>query len=311
MDRSEYWKNFKLGKELDISGRFIYNGLQCFHHMEHFCYEEEIFEFLYNVSVGIERLLKVCVILIEHSDAVDQKEFEKSLITHNHQELLKRVKAKHSIGFSTAHNDFIQIIGKFYKSHRYGRYDLEAMKAKDEEKIQLHAFIEKHLKLKIDDETMFAVTRNDVAIKKFIGKTIGKISEELFKIVELEAGRLNIYTYEIRYGSKASKIFTFKKYDFFDEDILWKELLIFFVNSSEESGQIKFIKSIEPLDFDPALASDYMECFASDVKKLAVMDELESLCENLDDHKDRKAKLEVVGNPNVYFRDEEDDEFEE
>ena len=65
MDRSEYWKNFKLGKELDISGRFIYNGLQCFHHLEHFCYEEEIFEFLYNVSVGIERLLKVCVILIQ------------------------------------------------------------------------------------------------------------------------------------------------------------------------------------------------------------------------------------------------------
>jgi hypothetical protein len=305
MDRSEYWKNFKLGTELDISGRFIYNGLQCFHHMEHFCYEEEIFEFLYNVSVGIERLLKVCVILIEHSDDVDQKDFEKSLITHNHQELLRRVKNKHSIGLLTVHNDFIQIIGKFYKSHRYGRYDLETMKAKDGEKVQLHGYIEKHLKLEIDDETLFNVTKNGEIIKKFIGKTIGEITEELFKVVELEARRLNIYTYEIRYGSKASKIFTFKKYDFFDEDILWKELLIYFTNSTEDYGQIKFIKSIEPLDFDPALAVDYMECFGSDVKKLAVMDELESLYEDLDNLRERKEMLHVVGNPNVHFEDEE------
>lgn len=307
MNKSEYWKNFKLGKELDISGRFIYNGLQCFHHMKHFHYEEDIFEFLYNISVGIERLLKVCIILIEHSDDQDQEEFEKSLITHNHQELLRRVKAKHSIGLSTIHNDFIQILGKFYKSYRYGRYGLETMEIIGGEKVQLHDFIEKHYKLKIDDEP-FTNTKNDDRVKKLIGKTIGKISEELFKIIESEANRLNIFTHEIRYDSKASKIFYSKRYNFFDEDILSKELLIFFINSTEESGQIKLIKSIEPLDFDPAMAADYIECFSSDVKRLEFIDEIEAHYEELDDIKERLSIIGFVGNPNVYFNDEEGEE---
>lgn len=301
MNRSEYWKNFKLGKELDISGRFIYNGLQCFHRMEHFHYEEDIFEFLYNISVGIERLLKVCIILIEHSDDLDQDEFEKSLITHNHQELLNRIKKKHKIRLSTVHNDFLQILGKFYKSYRYGRYNLDAM---DGEKFQLHDFIEKHLKLEINDQPFFN-TKNDVHIKKFIGKTIGKITEELFTIIESEAHRLSIFTYEIRYGSKASKIFTFKKYDFFDEDILGKELLIFFINSIEESEQINLIKSIKPLGFGSYLATVYMECLNSDVKKLMIMGELDSLYEELDDVKKRLNIIEAIGNPNAYFEDEE------
>jgi len=36
MNEAEFWKNFKLGKELDIAGSFIYNGLQTFHEMQHF-----------------------------------------------------------------------------------------------------------------------------------------------------------------------------------------------------------------------------------------------------------------------------------
>jgi hypothetical protein len=306
MNKSQYWKNFKLGKELDISGRFIYNGLQCFHHMEHFHSEEDIFEFLYNISVGIERLLKVCVILIEHSDDQDQEEFEKSLITHNHQELLKRVKKHYnSISLASIHNDFLQILGKFYISYRYGRYGLATMETKDGEKVQLHRFIEKHLEIKIDDEPS-QITRNNPRSKKFIGKIIGRIAEELFKVIETEARRLNIFTYETLYGSKASKIFMFKKYHFLDEDIVWKELLIFLMNSDEESGQIKFAKSIEPLDLDPALAADYMQCLSSDVKKLKIMDEIETYYEELEEIKERLQMLEVIGNPHVYFNDEED-----
>lgn len=311
MNKSQYWKNFKLGKELDISGRFIYNGLQCFHHMEHFHYEEDIFEFLYNISVGIERLLKVCIILIEHSDNQDQEEFEKSLITHNHQELLKRLRKHHgtTIGLATVHNDFLQILVKFYKSYRYGRYGLEAMETRDGEKVELHSFIEKHLKLQIDDEPLH-VTRNDAHIKRFIGKVVGKIAEELFNVIHSEARRLNIFTYETLYGSKASKIFMFKKYDFLDEDIVWKELLIFLMNGDEESGQIKFTKSIEPLDLDPVLAADYMQCLSSDVKKLKIMDEIETCYEELDNIKERLQMLEAIGNPHVYFNDEEDTQQE-
>src|SRR5690554_5991170 len=88
------WKNFKLGTELQISGSFIYNALESFDQMEHFCNDEQIFEFLYNTSVGLERLEKIAVVLLEHNPIDNQEEFEKSLITHNHSGLLNRIKEK-------------------------------------------------------------------------------------------------------------------------------------------------------------------------------------------------------------------------
>jgi hypothetical protein len=97
MRPDEYWKNFNLGTELDIAGRFLFNGLQAFHEMRNFAAEEEVFEFLYGVAVGIERLLKIAVILTEHDKALDQVEFEKGIITHSHQELVKRLKKSHQI----------------------------------------------------------------------------------------------------------------------------------------------------------------------------------------------------------------------
>ena len=53
-----FWKNFNLGTELQISGSFIYNALYHLDKMKNFRYEEDCFEFLYNISVGIERLQK-------------------------------------------------------------------------------------------------------------------------------------------------------------------------------------------------------------------------------------------------------------
>ena len=78
MNPTDYWKNFQLGTELDVAGKFIYNGLRSLHEMGSLNHEEEIFEFLYSLAVGLERLLKIAVILIEHDDKVDEK-FEQSL----------------------------------------------------------------------------------------------------------------------------------------------------------------------------------------------------------------------------------------
>lgn len=43
------------------------------------------------------------------------------------------------------------------------------------------------------------------------------------------------------------------EYDFIKEEFLWKEILIFLINTKETNGLIKFLKSIDPLPFDPAL----------------------------------------------------------
>ncbi|MEL6949080.1 MAG: hypothetical protein AAGM16_02980 [Pseudomonadota bacterium] len=82
MNSEEFWKNFNLLDEISIAGAFVYNGLRRFHEMQRLDYTDELFEFLYNLSVGIERLLKVAVVLLEHDETTDVEDLEESLITH-------------------------------------------------------------------------------------------------------------------------------------------------------------------------------------------------------------------------------------
>ena len=69
MKPNEFWKNFRLGEELAISGNFIYDGLRRIHEMQRLDYDEEIFDFLYHVSVGLERLTKIAIVLCENGPA--------------------------------------------------------------------------------------------------------------------------------------------------------------------------------------------------------------------------------------------------
>ena len=312
MKKDEYWKNFKLGKELDVSGRFIYNGLQNFHEMQHFAYDEEIFEFLYHISVGIERLLKIAVVLIEHNEMVNQDAFEKSLITHNHVDLLQRVEKSHKLNLSSPHKAFLALLSKFYKTARYGRYSLTAMTIDSWESVELLKFLNKGLSISIDTKSQFGITPNDVRIKRYVGKIVGKLCEEVYKVVLSEARRLNIYTYEIRPPSKAYKIFGFKKYDFEMEVTLRKELLVYFVSTKDEGNHSKFIRSMESLNFDPALEAEYIDCFHSNVKAIGIMGELEELyADEVEDIRGRMEMLKLIGSADFFFDEYDEDEHEE
>ena len=94
--------------------------------------------------------------------------------------------------------------------------------------------------------------------------------------------RLNIYTYEIDHQSKASKIFISKKFDFEDEDILQAELLAYFLSSKACGPNAQLIRDlIKPLPFDPAREGEYLAALRSDRYKIPVLDELESLYEDV------------------------------
>lgn len=308
MRADEYWKNFNLGTELDIVGRFLFNGIKAFHEMRNFAVEEDAFEFLYGISVGIERLLKIAVILTEHDKDTDQSEFEQGLITHSHQELVKRLKECHEINLAGLHNEFIGILSKFYKSHRYGRYNLASVYGSAGERNDLNAFLEKHLSIKIDIEGMFTITPNERRHKKFIGKVISKIVLPIFQIVRSEAGRLNLYTYEIECGSKASKIFIRESFDFEDEDILQVELIAYFASGDASGCNVRFIRNvIKPLPFDPALETDYLGALRSDRQKQVVLEELEAHYEEIDDFKERRYMLEVATSDHLSYGEVEED----
>ncbi|PLX43673.1 MAG: hypothetical protein C0609_07745, partial [Deltaproteobacteria bacterium] len=89
--------------------------------------------------------------------------------------------------------------------------------------------------------------------------------------------------------------------DLSSEEILWKELLVFFMNTSSSSGYLDFLRSIEPLEFDPELTGDYLECFHSDAAKTYVMDELDHLYIDREDVKERLETMNLIGSPGVYF----------
>jgi len=170
MNRAEFWKNFVLGDEVQIAGRFLYNGLCSFHEMDTLHYEDEIFEVLYNLSVGVERLVKVAVILIEHKEGESFEKVERDLKNHKHQGLVDRVKRKHALKLDMAHNDFIQLLSKFYNTHRYGRYAVGTTLDAGGEKRELHAFFAKHLGVVIKDEPPFQVARNSKEFRGFLGQ---------------------------------------------------------------------------------------------------------------------------------------------
>lgn len=294
MTREEFWKNFNLGTELQISGNFLYNGILAFHQMRNFYYEDEIFEFIYNISVGIERLMKIDLILIEHSNSTNQSKFEETLKTHNHLDFLQRIQKKHNLNLDKSHNQFLQLLFNFYKKVRYDRYSLSNVREFEKEKDILIKFIEKFLKIKISNET-FNVTANSKEIKRFIGNVIKKITEELYQVLRKEANRLNIYTYEVRYGSKAFKIFIGNDFTFEKEDIIRKEIIISLLDRKKETDFTTFIKSIDKLEFENYDENYYVRCLLDILESNKVYGELECLYEEVKNLSERMELVELVG----------------
>ncbi|MBE0614863.1 MAG: hypothetical protein IH604_14430 [Burkholderiales bacterium] len=308
MNPAEFWKNFRLGEELSISGAFIYNGLRRFHELRKLDYPDEIFEVFYYLSVGLERLLKIAVVLLEHKDDVDQGALEQSLITHSHLDLLHRIKQHTTVSLSTPHNELLSLLATFYKTFRYDRFSLSSVSDLRKERDALCGFFAKYLQVEIADSGSILGTPNEPRYRKFLRTTVQKISAVLYQIIETRARELNLYTYELRHGSKAQTIFLGEA-DIPAEDVLWKELLIFFMNTKGTSGYLQFLQGIPPLEFDPECVDEYLDCFQSDAAKAFVRDELEHHYLELGDQKgDRLKLMDVIGAPGVSFDDPDSEE---
>lgn len=300
---SEFWKNFRLGTELSISGNFIYNGLYCFELMPHFYYEDEAFEFLYNISVGIERMQKICIVLLEHKDDTNQEEFEESLISHNLDDLNSRIEKHKKINFGKPHKRLLSLLTKFYKSSRYEMYQMQSVFQPNQSKYQLIRFLEESLDMEISVE-MIGCTPNDERIKRFVGKTVGKFCREYYQIVIDECYRLGIFTYEIPYESKAFKIFMSKKYDFSEERIIQKEILKYLIQAELPKSFIEYLKLEPPLELDFYDTNYYLNHLLSFHKEYSIKGEIEELYADLRNTKRRLEHLKPIANPDISFEEE-------
>jgi hypothetical protein len=306
MKPTDFWKNFELGEEISVSGAFIYDGIRRFHELKKLDYPDEIFEVFYHFAMGLERLLKIAVVLLEHDDKVNQHALEESLITHNHLGLLHRIQKHVELRLDTPHNEFLALLSTFYKSFRYDRFSLSSVSDMDKERNALCSFLAKHLQVQFPERNNLFGTPNEVRYKKFVHKIVLKISSEVFAAIRERASELGLYTYELRNGSKAETVFLGEA-DIIAEDLLWKELLIFFMNTKGTSGYLRFLREIPPLEFDPERVDDYLDCFQSDVAKAFIVGELEHNYGELKDKSSRLNLMSAIGAPGVSF-DEEDNE---
>lgn len=289
-----FWKNFRLGTELQISGTFIYNGIFCLDNIEYFRYEEECFEFLYNISIGIERLQKILIILLEHDSIESQEKFEKSLITHNHLDLLKRIKANQQLNFGNTHTKFLGLLTHFYKSVRYERFNINSVYKPSQDKEKLVDFITNELKVKLTERPLREL-ENTEQVKRFLGKSIKKISITLYELIIKETARLGLFTHEVRYNSKSYKIFIEQEFEFMNERLMQREVFLNLIKNFPHDELKKFIDNIIPLPFEQCQTNHYIKSILNIHKSGVVKDEMLYLYVEDRPSKDRLNALLAIG----------------
>ncbi len=306
MRPDEWWRNFGLGLEVDVAGAFIYNGIKLLDDTESFNHATDVFEILYNLSVGIERLAKVAIVLVEYYNDIKIEELEESLITHNTQELIERLNKHKKLGLSDINREFIALLSKFYKSYRYARYSFGSVPNIEEEKVQFLKFISRHLKLGLNTGDAYALFLNTNQIKRFVGKVVKKITQSIFHVISEQSTRLNIYTDELRGESKALKIFYGDKLDFIDETTKKKEIILFLMDPKSSGRHIDLLRSFGSLELDPAMTPDYIKALLNDTQLPFVEGEIDELYTEVKNVRERLEFLEVIDNDYLSYDPEED-----
>ncbi|WP_205668581.1 hypothetical protein [Ammoniphilus sp. CFH 90114] len=310
MDEYFNYRNFKMGTELDIAGTFIYDGINTLKTMESFDIESEVFSFLYHIAIGIERMQKIIIVLVD--DITDIDKFEKSLITHSHRELHDRIRHHRVISFNGRQNEFIDLLSSFYKGGRYNNYLVNSNLY--QHIIAINDYIKKH---SIYSNTQKYFEENLDKQKETLGRVVGSIVKKYFNIIKKISSEKNIYTYETSHASKARKIFVpeYNKNSLHrinaNELIALKELLIYIVNTKEKNGFMGFLKSIVPLELDNALIQEYISEVIVGKIPQDLIDHVENIYYDEDNLKNRLEQLSLIGSKYVFFDDYEEEEKEE
>jgi hypothetical protein len=308
MNKEDFWRNFSLNRELHVSGGFIYDGMRELRTLQTFGNADEVFQVVYPLAVGFERFLKIAIVLLEYRNGMDPAQFEKSLISHNHLELLRRVKNVKRINLGPEHNGLLQILGRFYKSYRYDRFSIQSVFTESSETADLLRYLSKYIRNFEGRYDSFGDAPHcSDEVRDFVAKVCAKLCSGLYKIIEETAMNIHLFTYELRVDSKAWKVFLSQELGFHKEDLLWKEILIYLMNTKHDTRELRFLRGIEPLDFDPGMIPDYLECLASDVKKIAHIDEMEEIYTEIKDAREREDIMDVIGGGPILLDDDDDD----
>lgn len=302
------WKNFDLNTELHVAGSFIYEGINLIDRLSQLRFEDEYFQFLYNISVGIERLEKIAYLLVAHraGEETPSTKWKK----HDHPKLYELINLHTDFLLENRERVFLKLLKDFYIEGRYDRFNYNTnISTSSKDKGLLIKFLINFLNVKPNDffgnERIIFLPQE---LKNVIGEVIGCIVLPLYDLINDTASALGLYTYEIRYGAKAYKIFVEKEFSFNTEHIAEREVLIKLINSSWESDEfIEQIKHIQPLEIEQLSMDSYIGYVMNYSLYPDVKDEIIQIYED-EELESRSKQIEFIGEEFLYNDDEDNDE---
>lgn len=300
-------KSVAMANELDVAGEFIYVTLEKINRMSNYTQVADDFFILYHLAVGIERMQKILLVIINDISDANVNNFLKEIKHHKHNQLQEKINKKCKICFSKEQNNMLNLLSDFYNGERYERFDFIHYDFKD--KNMLINFITNNCpNVNSDKISWQPFCYNTDNVKEFLGRIIGKIGQKYYNAIEDESRKRNIYCYELRHDSMAEKLFLGsenkdsyqKKID--NEELAIKELLLYLINPQENNEFMNYLDNLESLPFDVALIQDYVADLCNKIVSQELIDEVDCLYEDMEvNFKERKNELDIIGNRFVIF----------
>lgn len=302
------WKNFDLNMELHIAGDFIYEGIYLIDRAFQLKYEDEYFLFLYNISVGIERLEKIAYLLLAHrnGELCPTKNWE----NHNHPRLIELINYFTPLKLGKRESAFVNLLSEFYNKGRYDRFKyVSEINGTDstKDKDLFIRFLRKHLNVTpvsfIGQERTVILSQN---VKNSIGNIIRNIAISIYDIIHETASILGLYTYEIRYDSKAYKVFVEQEFSFIKEKTTKREIILHMINQQiTDDEYLNKLKQIKPLNLEQHTQDSYIGYLMNFQSYSDIKDEVAQIYEdkNLEN---RVSEIDFIGEEYCYEDNDED-----
>lgn len=316
MTKLEYFKNFNIGKEIDLAGTFAYNALSILNTTQDVYLNDQIFMFLYNASVSVERMQKCVLFMYGNYNGSEIEQFAETIKIHDHQNLQCRINGYTKKKLSEEQNALLTLLRKFYADGRYSNYSMDGAY---DYKSALEDFVKQYYDASMVKTHSFTeVTYISEEAKERIGRTLGKLLCYYYDLIREKAHELNLYTYELRSGSPAEKVFlnTFPKSSLqainASERNALAELIVYLITNKDSTGYLNYVRGLEPLGLDPHLVPEYLADIMNRKIPQSLVDEVETIYVDMPNNQviDRKDSISIIGETYVYFPEDEEDSLE-
>lgn len=314
---NEIWdfKSINMGRELEIAGEFIYDSAKKMMAITGVHNQYEISTILYTGAVGIERLQKIYLCLVQQNPK-DKDSMPKCLKKHNHLELQKEIEKYTTEQITKNGKRLLGLFAEYYNNFRYANY-IPGRHGSELKKLFI-GFLKKQNR-KFDFDEPYAPSQFEV-FKRFYINELGKMANLYFELIESKAREIGTYTYEIDYFSSAARVFwgTQRK-SLYDQIVVEqnaiKELLLYIYKNKRESGVFKILNDMEALELDDMSINDCLGDLCDGRVNDVLIDQVEDLYEKIEDkrqRKERKELLDLLGNKSVLFNlEDREEDFEE